>query len=179
MFVGFIAVVAILLVIVGLMSSGGATPGGSALMNNTKATKMLQEISGIVQSVNSYKSVSPSGSYYDSPTEYITMTSAKNYGIFSDEDLYTVLGTETFVSNWIIPPVAGDKLLKSLAIPGVYYKIDLYGVGTFALSVVVDTANPLVTSDLKIAMESAYKKLPNNFLVNTTLTDGATTLNFK
>ena len=162
MFVGFIAVIVILLVIVGLMSSGATN--GSGGVDQTKATKALSEVSALVQSTGYYKTTSASSDYSS-----ISMSALTASGIISTND--TVTAGATYVGD--AGTYAGtETVIKSKAVAGLYYNISA-GSGTlsnstFKIDVVVDPAVIASGSSLASAIESSMGKLTATAAKNST-----------
>lgn len=175
MFVGFIAVVVILLVIVGLMSSGATN--GSGGVDQTKATKALSEVSALAQSTGFYKTTTAG-------SDYLGLTGVQQLidaGIVATGD--TVAATATMTGATL-----AEKVVKSKAVPGVYYKINVNAtkLSTFDVTVVPDTTLISATSGMAAALEKAITKVQDTaavagetgFLVNVVANDGASTITY-
>jgi hypothetical protein len=155
MLVGFIAVIVILLVIIGVMSTGATS--GSGGVDQTKATKLISEISGIAQSVGFYKTLTKNGDYKDMNT-----TKLAEAGIveLDKADANPKKHSETVGS---ITPAGSAKYVKSKAIEGVYYDINVKDntndVTHFTIDVMVDGTKVSTASEgLGKAMEKAMTK---------------------
>lgn len=175
MFVGFIAVVVILLVIVGLMSSGATN--GSGGVDQTKATKALSEVSALAQSTGFYKTTTAG-------SDYVGLAGVQQLidaGIVATGD--TVLATATMTGS-----VLGERVVKSKAVPGVYYKIavNATNTNTFDVTIIPDTTLVAAGSGMGAALEKAITKVQNldaiagetGFLVNAVANDGASTITY-
>lgn len=156
MFVGFIAVVVILLVIVGLMSSGATS--GSGGVDQTKATKVLGELSGLAQSAGFYKTTTVGSNYAG-----LTVGQLVANGIVSVDDTIKVDGTPA--------TGAGDAAhIVSKSVPELVYTVAVDGARTNRL-VVTPLMHPdadlatiglqpaVITASLGGALEAAYAKL--------------------
>lgn len=156
MFVGFIAVVVILLVIVGLMATGATS--GSGGVDQTKATKAISEISALAQSTGFYKTTVDTANYAGLTTQKLI-----DAGIVSDTDkLVAVAADLNFEASTVVD---GDILVKSKAIPGVYYKVtaNAKNASFFDVAIASDKAGanaPVAT--LKAALDQTYNKLKFN-----------------
>ena len=174
MFVGFIAVVVILLVIVGLMSSGATN--GSGGVDQTKATKALSEISALAQSTGFYKTTTAGSDYAALSTQGLI-----DAGIVASADIYTTVAADNVKVNGV-QVVAATKLVKSKAVTGLYYAAVVNGtsVANFDLTVACDSDDIGATSGLGAALEKTYTKLAGNATVasGTVTTDGSAVITF-
>jgi hypothetical protein len=158
MFVGFIAVVVILLVIVGLMSSGATS--GSGGVDQTKATKMLGEISGLAQAAGFYKTTNANSNYAN-----MTIPLLISNGIVAVEDTLQADGS---ASTALTASTATH--IRSKSVPEVAYTlvVDPANVNRILLSAVdsPDAAQGAVTASLGAALETSFTKLvPNGNVV--------------
>lgn len=162
MFVGFIAVVVILLVIVGLMSSGATN--GSGGVDQTKATKALSEISALVQSTGFFKTTTAN-------SDYVGLNGVSDLvsaGIVASADTYTVVaGDNVKVDGTQV--AAAKVLVKSKAVSGLYYDVVKNGTSdaSFDLTIAVDSDSVAPASGLAAALEKAYDKLAATSNVST------------
>jgi hypothetical protein len=174
MFVGFIAVVVILLVIVGLMSSGATN--GSGGVDQTKATKALSEISALAQSTGFYKTTTAGSDYTGLTTQGLI-----DAGIVASADIYTTVAADNVKVNGV-QVVAATKMVKSKAVTGLYYGAVVNGtsVANFDLTVACDSDDIGATSGLGAALEKTYTKLAGNASVatGTVTTDGSAVITF-
>lgn len=158
MFVGFIAVVVILLVIVGLMATGATS--GSGGVDQTKATKAISEISALAQSTGFYKTTVDTANYAGLTTQKLI-----DAGIVSATDTYTVAAAATDLNIEGTSVADGDILVKSKAIPGVYYKVTANATNASFFDVAIASdkngANAPVAT-LKAALDQTYNKLKFN-----------------
>lgn len=167
MFVGFIAVVVILLVIVGLMSSGATN--GSGGVDQTKATKALSEMSALAQSAGFFKTTTTNSDYTGMSTDALVTG-----GIVASAD--TATSTATMVGDAGLVG-ANHTVIKSKAVSGLYYTVDVDGqsVNNFDLNVIVDPAVVTSGSGLAKALEQSFttKFGTSAHVTNTTAGDGA------
>jgi len=174
MFVGFIAVVVILLVIVGLMSSGATN--GSGGVDQTKATKALSEISALAQSTGFYKTTTASSDYTG-----LSVQALIDAGIVASADIYTVIAADN-VKVDAVQVTAATKLVKSKAVTGLYYNVVVNGTASsqFDLTIAADSDDIGATSTLGAALEKTFTKLAGNATVNsgTVTTDGSAKITF-
>lgn len=183
MFVGFIAVVVILLVIVGLMSSGATN--GSGGVDQTKATKALSEVSALVQSTGFYKTTTSDSNYAG-----LTVDTLASNGIVASIDL--VPSTVDFIGNGGAM-TAGVNVVKSKAVDGLYYNITVGDTSAaMKIDIVADSTkiSSTLQSGLAKALESSYAKLSpsavdvgvigttTDNVVNTIANDGAASVQF-
>lgn len=172
MFVGFIAVVVILLVIVGLMSSGATN--GSGGVDQTKATKALSEVSALVQSTGFYKTTTAMSNYAG-----LTVDTLVTNGIVASTDIVAANATTKDDAGVVVV----GNVVKSKAVDGLFYKIS-EGANTaqMKMEVVVDSAkiSATVQAGLAKALDSSYGKLTDSAVsvTNTATTDGAVALEF-
>jgi hypothetical protein len=170
MFVGFIAVVVILLVIVGLMSSGSTS--GSGGVDQTKATKVLTEISALAQSAGFYQTTTADSDYAG-----MNLASLQTAGIVATDDVVAVAGGDAddpasgTVNGFLIDDTGADtaeaaigdgvELVKSKAVKGLYYDLLESPVTStnFIISTNVAASDVPVASSLAKALESSYAKL--------------------
>lgn len=163
MLVGFIAVVVILLVIIGIMATSSTS--GSGGVDQTKATKLVSEISGLSQSMGFYKTTTANGDYAG-----LDVKSAINAGIVDIND--------TDASDSQNPDDA--TLIKSKALTGVTYTLATSADPLkFDLGVAVEADKIPVDSSLAKAMEKAYTKFGADNATGDSPTDGETTITFK
>lgn len=166
MFVGFIAVVVILLVVVGLMSTGATN--GSGGVDQTKATKVISEISALVQSTGFYKTTNATSSYsgvtvanlvaagiVDS-ADTVTTTAAGTAGAF------TTITTDDGTTQALIPTTT--QVIVSKSVPGVYYVIGA-GASTNQFKIQVAADATTLSSTLKSALQTNYSKLAGSAAV--------------
>lgn len=166
MFVGFIAVVVILLVIVGLMSSGATN--GSGGVDQTKATKALSEMSALAQSAGFFKTTTTNSDYTGMSTDALVTG-----GIVASAD--TATSTATMVGDAGLVG-ANHTVIKSKAVSGLYYTVDAdSNVNKFDLNVIVDPALVGSGSGLAKALEQSFttKFGTSAAVTNTTAGDGA------
>jgi len=195
MLVGFIAVIVILLVIVGLMSAGGTS--GSGGVDQTKATKVVSEISALAQSSGFFKTTTAQSNF-----EGMDVAALMDAGIVDSNDVITFLDADGSSGVTIVDPTTVDLIgegteeatiatedalyVKSKAVSGVYYDVAVDPAdatnNTMLVSVVLDQALP---STLRKAIDKVSIKLEN--VTNTNLDssgaarplDGAFTVKFK
>ena len=174
MFVGFIAVVVILLVIVGLMSSGATN--GSGGVDQTKATKALSEISALAQSTGFYKTTTAGSDYAGLSTQGLI-----DAGIVASADIYTVIAGDNVKVDGAQVAV-GTKMVKSKAVTGLFYGAVVNGtaVSKFDLTIAAESDVIAPTSGLGAALEKTYTKLAGNATVasGTVTTDGSAVITF-
>ena len=184
MFVGFIAVVVILLVIVGLMSSGSTS--GSGGVDQTKATKVLTEVSALVQSAGFFQTTTTNSDY-----DGITVGTLETAGIIATADIADVSALTTLS---LTPAADGTTdaadlgetaVVASKSVKGLYYNLQAASAGTstFVLNTIVDTAELTAGDSLSKALESSYSKLDkgavNPGVTGSDATDAAIVMTFK
>lgn len=81
MLIGFIVVIVMILVIVGLMATGNS--GGGTGVNQTKATKVVTEIGTLAQSISFFKTTTTAG-------DYVGLDSAKAIALLDGYTTVTV-----------------------------------------------------------------------------------------
>lgn len=172
MFVGFIAVVVILLVIVGLMSEVSTEQVGGT--EQTRASKAVSELAAMRGTANMYKIPSLTSDYAG-----LSVTNISRAGLMNSAlDGYVVTGGEVIkentdeqVGSTVVP--LNTYLIKSQSIPGLYFKVRQGATGaTYYVSTIV---NPnLVSHNQAMALESAYLKVATKATAytSTSLTDG-------
>lgn len=179
MFVGFIAVIIILLLIVGLMSTGVTSASGG--IDQTKAVKAVSEISGIAQSTGYYKTAQDTVNY-----KSLTLVSLEELGIVDHNDLIETNGDGvdystfhgTFIDN--AGAVADNTILiRSKSIDGLFYNITQNADTTnkFDLDLVVSTDLIPDNSSLAKALDMSLIKLGSSAeRVSDSYTDGVAVL---
>ena len=80
MFTGFIAVIVVILIIAGIMASGTTSASGG--VDQTKASKVVSEISALAQGVGFYKTTTDANDYTG-----ISVDALKTAGIVSENDV--------------------------------------------------------------------------------------------
>jgi hypothetical protein len=181
MLVGFIAIIVILLVIIGVMSTGATS--GSGGVDQTKATKLVSELSGIAQSVGFFKTTTTNGDY-----DGITLDKVATAGIVELESMGSGYKDAAGVE------VADANYIKSNAVNGVFYNVkphknadNTVAKGNFDVDVYVNE-NELGSQSkgLNQAIETALTKFgAANVDTGTTdatdakASDGAATVTFK
>jgi len=91
MLIGFIVVIVMILVIVGLMATGNS--GGGTGVNQTKATKVVTEIGTLAQSLSFFKTTTADGSFDG-------FTHASGYALLDGYDeTAAVVSEATFTAN--------------------------------------------------------------------------------
>lgn len=184
MLVGFIAVVVILLVIVGLMSSGATS--GTGGIDQTKAAKTLSEMSSIMQQVGFVKTISANSDYSDlaetAVGDGLGVDSLVSAGIVDPSDVVatdggatTVEGKTVHAEDGVSVPVADSNLIKSKSISGIYYQIRQTAGDANSFEVVVYSDDAL-TSTMKSALHASYNKFSTSALnvANTADVDAGT-----
>lgn len=184
MFVGFIAVVVILLVTVGLMSSDSTSFGFGAL-ESTRSIHVENEISMLSKSIGELKKVSDS---YVGISNQVLL----DYALIESNSIYTIQAFDigSFITEQATPvqyiPFAGDTLLKSKSMEGVYYKVvwnntNLAGrTDLYELFVVVDTRVIPNDSSQARTLELQYLKLATVVeMISTSQNDGVAVFNMK
>lgn len=193
MLVGFIAVIVILLVIVGLMSAGGTS--GSGGVDQTKATKVLSEISAIAQSSSFYKTTTAESNY-----EGMDVNALIDAGIIDPINVITFLDADGSSGVTIENPdnltLIGEAIeegdiatedtlyVKSKSVDGVYYAIavDPADNNTMTIGVIINEELPVT---LRKAIDKSSVKLndvTNNNVDSTGAarpSDGAFIVRFK
>lgn len=149
MFVGFIAVVVILLVIVGIMSSGATS--GSGGVDQTKATKVLGEISGLAQSAGFYKTTVATSNYAG-----MDLPKLVDAGIVSLVDTVTAAGVpaaNSYESALVISKAANEIVYTINA--------DTNNANRLVIGVLEnpDAAAAAMTDSLGSALETSYGKI--------------------
>jgi len=167
MLIGFIVVIVMILVIVGLMATGNS--GGGTGVNQTKATKVVSEIGTIAQSLSFYKTTTNAGNYAG-----FNQAAAKNLlqpAGYDFTDTTTTVDDDWNTSTARVAVAAG--LAKSQAVPSVRYffstdstnsklNIDLELTGTDA------ALNQAVGSTVSSKLNGGNMTVDNTTDVNTT-----------
>jgi len=197
MLVGFIAVIVILLVIVGLMSAGGTS--GSGGVDQTKATKVVSEISALAQSSGFFKTTTAQSNF-----EGMNISGLVDAGIVDVTDVVHFLDDDAAVValGTLVDPTGVDLIgeateeaaiatedalyVKSKAVGGVYYGIAVDSSdatnNTMQIDVIINQDLP---STLRKALDKVSSKLENVTNSNKDsaaadrLLDGAFTVRFK
>jgi len=171
MLVGFIAVIVILLVIVGLMSAGGTS--GSGGVDQTKATKVVSEISALAQSAGFYKTTTAQSNY-----EGMNVPALIDAGIIDKADAIVFVDADGSTGLTIVDPATVDMIgegveedviavedkeyVKSKAVGGVYYNVAVDAAdgtnNTMVVELVLDQNLP---TPLRKAIDKVSTKLDN------------------
>ena len=158
MFIGFIAIIVVLLIIVAVMSTSGTS--GSGGVDQTKASKILGEISALQQAAGFYKTVTPNNDYTG-----ITVDELVSVGVIDSGDLgvltvtnavsgtpelpsatnanivfggVTHVGAVSGAIASLTPAIANatpTNLIVSKSIPGLFYNITSTNGGTVNIEV--------------------------------------------
>jgi len=171
MLVGFIAVIVILLVIVGLMSAGGTS--GSGGVDQTKATKVVSEISALAQSAGFFKTTTKNSNF-----EGMSVSALIDAGIIDSNDVIVFVDADGSTGLTIVDPATVDMIgeaveegaiavedaeyVKSKAVSGVYYNVavDAADATNNTMVVEVDIDQNLPTP-LRKAIDQVSSKLDN------------------
>lgn len=194
MLIGFIAVIVILLVIVGLMSAGGTS--GSGGVDQTKATKVVSEISALAQSAGFYKTTTTNSNF-----EGMSVASLVDAGILDPQDIVVFKDADASSGYTISPDgpdmigeaIESDKInledvpyVASKAVDGLFFNIAVDPTdatnNTMVVEVDVDSKLP---ASLRKAIDKVSSKLQN--VTNSNLDssgaarpqDGAFTVRYK
>lgn len=178
MFVGFIAVVVILLVIVGLMSTGATN--GSGGVDQTKATKAISEISALAQSTGFYKTTVDTTNFAG-----LTVQKLEDAGIVATADVEAALAAADLTKEATGTIIDNDRLVKSKAVPGLYYKIAESAKGPNYFDIELANKTGDLTDSLEKALDQSYGKLVADLdndgtddATNTATDDGAAIITF-
>jgi len=182
MLVGFIAVIVILLVIVGLMSAGGTS--GSGGVDQTKATKVVSEISALAQSAGFFKTTTTQSNY-----EGMNVAALIDAGIIDSADAIVFVDADGSTGLTIVDKddvdmigeaveedaiaVEDAQYVKSKAVAGVYYNVavDAADATNNTMIIELDIDQNLPTT-LRKAIDKVSTKLDN--VTNSNLdSDGA------
>ena len=156
----FIAVIVVILIIVGIMATGSSS--GSGGINQTKATKVLSEISGLVQSVGFYKATTTAGDY-----ENLSMTTADNAGVLPATTTVTTgadyNGPAAVDGSGDLTLADGATVIPSGSLSDLVFTVNVHKDGTGAVdNSKMDLnvfAKKTLDADLGAAINSAYGKL--------------------
>jgi len=191
MFVGFIAVIVILLIIVGVMSLNMGS-GSSNGVAQAEATNVITEVSALVQNIGFYKA-GHSGKYTG-----LTTAKLRTEGYLPDNAVFVEVNTGdksgveldgdtvyNYKSEVDLPTGATNALLKSKAVDGVYYRFvattDGSGFDVIIVSrlgsLTADKADPTFVVK-NAALESRYSDI-TNVTLNDNTTNGAAILTYK
>jgi len=117
MFVGFIAVIVILLIIVGLMSTGAGSASGG--VDQTKVTKIVSEISTLGQAAGFYKSTTADGDYAD-----LNVAALVSNGIVDSNNVEDIANIEEVQDeSYGVQDDLSPTVVKSSVVDGVYYDV--------------------------------------------------------
>jgi len=152
MFIGFIAVIVILLIIVAVMSTGVTT--GSGGVDQTKAAKVVTELGTLAQSIGFYKTITTNSDY-----EGVSVDELSNAGIVASEDIVDVV-TLNNVKDDAGNDITTGNIITSKAIKGLYYDVTpaTNSVNYVKIKALVDTDDVETGSTLAQALEKAYTK---------------------
>ena len=186
MFIGFIAIIVALLIIVAVMSTGSTS--GSGGIDQTKATKMVSEISALQQAAGFYKTTTANNDYGTAATgDQISVVNLQNAGIIASADIVVtsadgVAGAYAGIQDLDQAAiVAGSSLIASKAVPGLFYSVAPTADGSQVVISVVPSssiydANPADAWDatsaderttLANSLESAFGKFAGTATVDT------------
>lgn len=180
MLVGFIAVIVILLVIVGLMSAGGTS--GSGGVDQTKATKVVSEISALAQSAGFYKTTTKNSNF-----EGMNVAALIDAGIIDSADAIVFVDADGSTGLTVVDPTTVDMIgeaieedkiatedaeyVKSKAVSGVYYNVAVDGADTTNNTMVVGVdIDQNLQPSLRKAIDQVASKLDD--VTNTNLDSG-------
>lgn len=165
MLVGFIAVIVILLVIVGLMSAGGTS--GSGGVDQTKATKVVSEISAIAQSSGFFKTTTAESNFEGLNVGLLIdsgIVDSLDVVTFFDADASTGLTIEDPASLTLIGEATEEAAIatedalyvKSKAVSGVYYNVTVDAADSTNNTMVIDV---IINEDLPETLRKAIDKV--------------------
>jgi len=116
MFVGFIAIIVVLLIIVAAMSTGSTS--GSGGVDQTQATKVLSEFSGLTQSFDFYKTTTTLSDY-----EGISVPNLVKNGIVNTADTADAGNDGLAGTTDDVTPAVNNDFIVSKALDGVTYTV--------------------------------------------------------
>ena len=166
MFIGFIAVIVVLLIIVAVMSTGTTT--GSGGVDQTKAAKMVTEMSALAQTAGFYKTTTVDNDYAGVDVDALVAS-----GIVSSDDIVVadVLTNALIQSDAKATAVVNAaNMISSKAVSGLSYVVE----PTTALNgIVVSTAgSAAIEGTLAAALEKAYAKFGTGAAIATAAIEG-------
>jgi hypothetical protein len=180
MLIGFIVVIVMILVIVGLMATGNT--GGGTGINQTKATKVVTEIGTIAQSLSFFKTTTAAGdmsgfTHADGvalldgySADGVTVADDINYT--SDDTVAGNVIASNVVDGVETEPLSADMTdaVKSQAVPNLLYAfaMDANNTNRFVIDVVLGTtAAPLDSTLADVLGDTISSKLnAGNMIVN-------------
>lgn len=162
MLIGFIAVVVVLLIIVGIMSSTTST--GSGGVDQTRATKAMAELSGLVQNISFIKTTNE-GNY---PTD-TSVAALLTEGVISADAVETIDVTAVGADYSVLqadPADAGAVVAINA------FDVEIAGAGADGADFAADTALELIKSASIPGLYFLTSTENNSLVVRTVIENG-------
>jgi hypothetical protein len=144
MFIGFIAVIVVLLIIVAVMSTGTTT--GSGGVDQTKAAKMVTEVSALAQTAGFYKTTQVDNNYAS-----VSVANLVTAGIVSVDDVKTV-AVEGAIDSLTDVKLNGGTAAAALVPTGNYIKSKAVSGLFYAIAPTTDNKGIVITTAASAGM---------------------------